>query len=179
MPRSTTCVGRTTCDLLRSITDGVLRDEARHVAFGNRLRGLRHLAAPSRTTARTSRSSPSTPCKRAWRQSNGSRGGEKKRQGGGILGRDPGFLKVLENAEIDPQDLFVGIKAAREEGLQVKPPSDQIHAFKDLMMPALVRVGAVTARSRELFAEANISVFDDTTILESLEDAEDGTILFN
>jgi hypothetical protein len=50
-------------------------------------------------------------------------------------------------------------------------PPGQIHSFRDLMMPALVRVGAVTERTRELFAEAKIPIWDDTTTLESLEDA--------
>ena len=43
-------------------------------------------------------------------------------------------------------------------------------------MPALVRVGAVTDRTRELFAEANIPVWDDLRLLESLEDHDTGDI---
>jgi hypothetical protein len=49
-----------------------------------------------------------------------------------------------------------------------------VHSFKDLMMPALVRVGAVTDRSRELFKEAGIPVWDDLTVLESMEDTSTG-----
>ena len=39
-------------------------------------------------------------------------------------------------------------------------PPGQIHAFRDLMMPALVRVGAITPRSRELYAAAGIPVWE-------------------
>jgi hypothetical protein len=53
-------------------------------------------------------------------------------------------------------------------------PPGQIHSFRDLMMPALVRVGAVTERSRGRFAEAGIPVWDDATRLESLEDRDTG-----
>jgi hypothetical protein len=44
------------------------------------------------------------------------------------------------------------------------------------MMPALVRVGAVTDRTRALFQEAGIPVWDDTRVLESMEDGESGDI---
>jgi hypothetical protein len=36
-------------------------------------------------------------------------------------------------------------------------------------MPALVRVGAVTARTRALFEEENIPVYEDARVLESME----------
>jgi hypothetical protein len=45
-----------------------------------------------------------------------------------------------------------------------------------LMMPALVRVGAVTERTRALYAEAGIPVHWDLRVLESLEDAETGEL---
>jgi hypothetical protein len=45
-------------------------------------------------------------------------------------------------------------------------------SFRDLMMPALVRVGAVTERTRARSAEGGIHVDDATPILESLEGRE-------
>jgi hypothetical protein len=39
-----------------------------------------------------------------------------------------------------------------------------------------VRVGAITERSRELFAEADIPIWEDASLLESLEDASTGDI---
>ena len=44
-------------------------------------------------------------------------------------------------------------------------------------MPALCRVGAVTPRTRELFKQHDIPVWDDTTILESMEDSSTGDIV--
>jgi hypothetical protein len=38
------------------------------------------------------------------------------------------------------------------------------------MMPALVRVGAVTSRTRDLYVTVQIPVCEDTRVLESLED---------
>ena len=43
-------------------------------------------------------------------------------------------------------------------------------------MPALVRVGAVTERTRELYAAEGIRVWDDASVLESIEDAATGDI---
>jgi len=44
-------------------------------------------------------------------------------------------------------------------------------------MPALVRVGALTERTRELYAEASIPVWDDRGVLESMEDVDTGDIM--
>ena len=44
-------------------------------------------------------------------------------------------------------------------------------------MPAPVRVGAVTDRTRELYAEAKIPVWDDARVLESMQDVETGDIV--
>jgi hypothetical protein len=45
------------------------------------------------------------------------------------------------------------------------------------MMPALVRVGAFTTRSPELYAVDGIPVWEDTRVLEQMErtTAEDGS----
>ncbi len=158
----------TTCDLLRSITEGVLRDEARHVAFGNV-----YVGAGIAQLHPDDREDIAQFAFEAVKIMAGSG------QRGGAIGGDPGFLKVLEAAEIDPQDLFQAFRKAREDGQKIKPPSDQVHAFKDLMMPALVRVGAVTERSRELYAEAKIPVWEDQAMLEKLEDSGTGVMEFD
>ncbi len=90
---------------------------------------------------------------------------------------DPGFLKVLENVGIDPQDFIKGIIEAGAAGINAKLPPGSIHSFKDLMMPALVRVGAVTRRTRELYTEHKIPVWEDTSVLESFEDEQTGDIV--
>ena len=43
-------------------------------------------------------------------------------------------------------------------------------------MPALVRVGAVTDRTRALYAAEGIPIWDDLHVLESMEDADTGDI---
>jgi hypothetical protein len=69
---------------------------------------------------------------------------------GGVDGRgmrkpDPGFVKVCENAGIELQDLIKGLVEGGVAGMvKAELPPGQIHSFRDLMMPALVRVGAVT-----------------------------------
>jgi hypothetical protein len=90
---------------------------------------------------------------------------------------DPGFLKVLEEVGIDLQDFIKGMVEAGAAGIRADLPPGHIHSFKDLMMPALVRVGAVTTRTRELFKSTNIPVWDDATVLESLEDKDTGDVV--
>jgi hypothetical protein len=62
-------------------------------------------------------------------------------------------------------------------GFSGKLSPGHIHSFKDLMMPALVRVGAITDRTRELYAAANIPIWEDLSVLESMEDTETGDII--
>jgi hypothetical protein len=100
---------------------------------------------------------------------------------GGVDGKgprrpDPGFLKVLERVGIEPRDFLQGLIEAGQAGIRAELPPGQVHSFKDLMMPALVRVGAVTERSRELYRQAGIPVWSDTTVLESMEDSRTGEI---
>ncbi len=163
----------TTCELLRSIVEGVLRDESRHVAFGSVYVG--EAIAQMHADDREDIAEFAFEAVRAMMRGNGG----ERRGRGALLLADPGFLEVLAKAEIEPEQMFRGFQEAREQGIKVRPPSDQVHSFRDLMMPALVRVGAVTERSRALYAEANIPVWEDRTVLESLEDQETGEIEFD
>ena len=76
---------------------------------------------------------------------------------------------MLDRCGFDPQDFLKDIVALRASGEKVEVPADQIHAFKDLMMPALVRVGAVTERSRGLYEEAGIPIWESRARLEQVE----------
>ena len=161
----------TTCELLRALTEGVLRDESRHVAFGNVYVGdaIAQMEPDQREDiAQFTFEAVSLMA--------GARAGGRGQPGGGALGSDPGFVAVLKNADIDPVDLGKAIAEARADGFKITPPSDQVHAYKDLMMPALVRVGAITDRSRALYDEAGIKIFADTSVLEAMEDGGTGTI---
>jgi len=83
---------------------------------------------------------------------------------------DAGFLKVLEVSEIDVADFQAGMQEAAELGILRDLPPGQIHSVKDLMLPALVRAGLITRRSKALFEAAGIPVNADLTILEAMED---------
>ena len=72
--------------------------------------------------------------------------------GKGIPKPDPGFMLVLERCGISLDDFIQGLMEAGGAGFAAHLPPGHIHAFRDLMMPALVRVGAVTERSRTLYA---------------------------
>jgi len=89
---------------------------------------------------------------------------------------DPTFALVLENSGIDPADFETGMREAAALGINFERQPGAVHAFKDLMMPALVRVGAITPRTRALLAEEGIRIFDDMSVLESLEDTQTGEV---
>jgi rubrerythrin len=159
---------QTTCELLRDLTDNVLADESRHVAFGNV-----YLSKVLRDMHEDEREDAAQFAFEAIRAMADSMGGY---DGRGQRAHDPGFRTMLEDCEIDLGDFLTSLHEAHQSGLEADLPPGQIHSFKDLMMPALVRVGAVTERSRELYAQAGIPVFSDTSVLESMEDAETGDI---
>jgi hypothetical protein len=158
-----------TCPLLRELTNGVLQDESRHVAFGNVY--TRELIAGMHADDREDVAQFAFEAVKSMVDQMGGIDGKGPRR------PDPGFLKVLENVGIDFQDFVKGMIEAGAAGIRGELPPGHIHSFKDLMMPALVRVGAVTERTRALFDAAGIPVWDDTTVLESLEDKDTGDVV--
>ena len=158
----------TTCDLLRQIVELVLRDESRHVAFGNLYVGeaIRQMHADDRESV----AQFAFDAIKMMADSMGGVDGNAARK------PDPGFVKVLEAVGIELADFIASLQEANMAGIQAELPPGQLHSFKDLMMPALVRVGAVTDRSRKLFEEAGIPVWDDLSVLESMEDKDTGDI---
>jgi hypothetical protein len=141
--------------LLKSVTFNVMRDESRHVSFG-------HIYL--------------TPTGAAMHESD--------REGlaqfafdavqilmeGQMGPMDAGFVKVLETSGIAQEDFMAGLKEAEELGITRELPPGQIHSVKDLMLPALVRTGLVTPRTKELFEGAGIPVNADLSVLEAMED---------
>jgi hypothetical protein len=156
----------TTCELLREITNNVLQDESRHVAFGNVYVGetLREMHPDDREDV-ADFAFGAVKCM------SDAQGGP---DGTGRRAPDPGFVRMLETVGIDPGDFVKSLVEAGAGGVRAEMPPGQIHSFRDLMMPALVRVGAVTERSRERFAEAGIPVWEDTTRLDALEARDTG-----
>lgn len=161
---------QTTCDLLRKITENVLRDEARHVAFGSVYVGetIRDLHPDEREDV----AQFAFEAVKAMVDNQGGVDGRGRRR------RDPGFLQVLGSVGIEPKDFLQSLVEAQQAGLKVERPPGQVHSFKDLMMPALVRVGAVTERTRALYAAEKIPVFEDASVLEAMENDATGVIEF-
>jgi para-aminobenzoate N-oxygenase AurF len=160
----------TTCPLLKSITEYVLRDESRHVAFGNLY--LRETIAHMHPDEREDVAQFAFTAVKSMADSQGGADGKGPRKA------DPGFLQVLERSNIDLKDFLQALAEAGAVGINFKLPPGHVHAFRDMMMPALVRVGAVTDRTRELYAAAGIPVWEDVSMLESMEDAHTGEIVF-
>jgi hypothetical protein len=157
-----------TCPLLRSLTEYVLQDVSRHVAFGNVY--LTKVIADMHADDREEVAQFAFDAVKGMADAMGGVDGKGPRK------RDPGFQLVLERVGIAVEDFLKGMAEAGALGINARLPPGHIHSFKDLMMPALVRVGAVTDRTRALFEKAGIPVWDDTRVLESMEDGESGDI---
>ncbi|MEO2168973.1 MAG: ferritin-like domain-containing protein [bacterium] len=154
----------TSCSLLKALTEGVLRDEARHVAFGSLY--VRDAIDHMHPDEREDIAQFAFEVVKVMADANGGMRGEKP------PAPNPSFFAMLDECSIDPQEFFAEAVEAGLAGVNLKLPPGQIHSFRHLMMPALVRVGAVTERSRELFAAANIPVWEDLAMLEAFEAAE-------
>jgi len=157
-----------TCPLLRDLTHNVLQDESRHVAFGNVY--TREIIAGMHADEREDVAQFAFDAVKGMVDSFGGI------DGAGPQRPDPGFMRVLVEAEIEPEDFLKAMVEAGQAGLNADLPPGHIHSFKDLMMPALVRVGAVTDRTREMFEAHEIPVWEDTKVLESLEDHDTGDL---
>jgi hypothetical protein len=159
---------QTTCDLLRQVVEMVLRDESRHVAFGNVYVGetIRDMHADDREDV----AQFAFEAVKLMSDAQGGPRGDRPRK------PDPGFVKVLERVGIDPRDFVKDLVAVGAAGMRAELPPGMVHSFRDLMMPALVRVGAVTERSRELYAAEDIPVWEDASLLEAMEEARTGDL---
>ncbi len=149
--------------LLKSITFNVMRDESRHVSFGHVL--LTPMIARMHQDEREELAQFAYDAVMILVN--------------GQTGADPGFLKVLAVSDIDPQDFAKGMQEAESLGITRELPPGQIHSLKDLMMPALVRAGLVTKRSRELFERAGVPVDADQTVLNRMEDQKSDMNVLN
>lgn len=152
---------RTTgCPLLKKLTFNVMRDESRHVSFGHIFLGpvFKKMHPDDREELAQFTFDAVNVLASA------------QMQGGSLASRaDPGFMMVLENSNIDPDDFFKGMEEAEEMGIGQQLPPGQIHALDDLMMPAIARVGLITERTRPMYEEAGIPLSEDMRVLEAME----------
>ncbi len=159
----------TSCPLLKDITFNVMRDESRHVSFGHVFLG---------PVIKNMHPDDVEDC--AEFAFNAVKHLLTATAGGtGASDTDPGFLLVLKNCNIDPKDFFASIKEGEDAGIFSETPPGQIHSVKDLMMPALARVGLITERTRSFYEQANIPLWEDTTILTRMEDGKTDEALLN
>lgn len=151
----------TSCGLLRDLLHYVLRDEARHVAFGGVYVGkaIADMHPDDREDIGEF-AADTLRLMRKWRKVTDQ-------------GFDPGFLQVLSASDIDPADLIKDIMEVRAAGVRLEPPTGQVHAFRHLMMPALLRVGALTPRVCEQLASEGMPIVADKKVLEQFEQGMD------
>jgi hypothetical protein len=151
----------TTCPLLKAITFNVMRDESRHVSFGHAYLGpvIKKLDEAAREELAEFAFGAINIIVQA-----------TIKDGSGLASRlDPGFLEVLDNCGIDEKDFFAGLKEAEEAGITQELPPGQIHSLKDLMLPALARVGLITPRVRKKYEDAGIPISEDARVLHAME----------
>ena len=141
--------------LLKSITFNVMRDESRHVSFGHVY--LTPVIAKLHIDDREDLAQFAFEAVKILVE-------------GQMQPMDAGFVKVLEVSGIEVDDFVAGMKEANELGITRDLPPGQIHSLQDLMMPALVRAGLVTARTSELFTTLGVPVDVDLGVLEAMED---------
>jgi len=149
----------TQCDLLKQLTFNVMRDESRHVSFGH--------AFLEPVIADLPEDEVEDLAEFAFQAVNilASAG-----TAGTIASRvDPGFMMVLENCNIDPDDFFAGLAQAEEMGITRELPPGQIHSLEHLMLPAIARVGLLTPHIRGKYEEAGIPLTEDPRILHAME----------
>jgi hypothetical protein len=153
---------QTTCPLLKALTYNVMRDESRHVSFGHLYLGpvIQKLDEAEREELADFTFNAVHLIYQATTVGDGQ----------GLASRlDPGFMQVLENSGIDANDFFAGLKEAQDLGILQELPPGQIHSLKDLMLPAIARVGLITPTARKKYEEAGIPIYEDTRVLQALE----------
>ncbi|MEQ1499736.1 MAG: ferritin-like domain-containing protein [Novosphingobium sp.] len=149
----------TQCDLLKQLTFNVMRDESRHVSFGHAFLGPVIADLPEDEVEDLADFAFQAVSILAGSSTTGT-----------LASRvDPGFMEVLVNSQIDPDDFFKGVEEAHEAGITQELPPGQIHALKDLMMPALARVGLLTPTAVKKYEQAGIPIFDDPRVLHAME----------
>ena len=152
----------TTCPLLKALTYHVMRDESRHVSFGHAYLGP--------LIAKLDEEEREELADFAFAAVHLIVEATMKQDAQGLASRaDPGFMEVLQNCDIEPDDFFAGLEEAAAQGILQELPPGQIHSLKDLMLPAIARVGLITPRVRRKYEDAGIPITSDPRVLHALE----------
>lgn len=162
----------TTEPLFRDLIDYVIKDEARHVAYGNVY--VKEAIADLHPDDRAEVEDFAFETLKLMRK---ARFGSSNGQGQIATGV---FGDVLRDSNIDPRDFMKGMVDEYMSGWRPKALPGQIHTFKDLMMPSLARVGLVESdRIRRKYQEADVKMFDDLSIIQQIEVDVDSVDLDN
>lgn len=168
----TNMVEATTEPLFRDVLDYVIKDEARHVAYGNVY--VKEAIADLHPDDRAEVEDFAFDALRLMRK---ARFGSSNGQGQIATGI---FGDVLRDSGIEPRDFMKGMAEEYMSGWRPKALPGQIHTFKDLMMPSLVRVGLVESkRIQKKYADANVKMFDDLSLIQRIEVDVDAVDLDN
>lgn len=148
------------CPLLRSILELVIKDEARHVAFGKI--GLRHHLEALNDDERASLSAFTTDLITAFR-------------GWGTHPEDLlNYSQVLIEAGIDPTDMLASVQREIAEGRPLDLSRGMRYAFVGVILPNLEQLGLIgpqeAAAVRATFPTAN----DDLATLETMRRGLEG-----
>ena len=152
----------TTCPLLKALTYNVMRDESRHVSFGQIYLGP--------VIAKLDEADREELADFAFNAINIIVQATMANEAQGLASRaDPGFMEVLANSNIDADDFFAGLQEATDMGMMQELPPGQVHSLKDLMLPAIARVGLITPRVRQKYEDAGIPISEDQRVLHAME----------
>ena len=80
-----------------------------------------------------------------------------------------GFDQVLMDTGIDPMDFVKSLHEEIAGGFKLNATPGSVHGFRGIIMPGLIRAGLVSDRVRPGYEEANIKLFDDMSLLDSIE----------
>ncbi|MCC7534842.1 MAG: ferritin-like domain-containing protein [Deltaproteobacteria bacterium] len=145
----------TACDLLRDALAYVIKDEARHVAFGSLYlgRGIAEMHPDDRAVVEDF-ALDATRLTLLMRR--------------GMEGFE-GFDAVLRESGIDPADFLKALYAEVAGGFQLASTPGSVHTFRGLVLPGIVRAGLVSDRVRPAYESARIEPFSDTALLDEIE----------
>lgn len=145
----------TSCDLLRDLLKLVMRDEARHVAFGNHQ--IKKILSEMHSDDRAEVEDFAVDIVREYR----------------LWGRDPGdlanFFCNLIKVGVDPLDYIAQLKANLASTGFVALAPKMMQGLEAIIMPGLHRVGLISDRVRPYYLADEIKSINDLHTLEELE----------
>ena len=146
----------TSCELLRELLTYVIKDEARHVAFGN----LYLTAAIADMYPDDRAEVEDFALEMMQRLLSMRRGADSMK----------GFDRVLIDTGIEPDDFLRALHEEVRDGFKLDAAPGSVHSFRALILPGIVRAGLASDRVRAQYEAAEIRLYSDASLLEELEE---------